>query len=69
MNELVEGVSAKEQSESSGQVDADKSERALGDSVLGDVLDDDLVARQLAESSDLGSIDDPDSGSMGSLPT
>ena len=69
LNELVEGVSAKEQSESSGQVDADKSERAMGDSVLGDVLDDDLVARQLAESSGLGSIDDPDSGSMGSLPT
>jgi len=62
-------VSAKEQSENSGQADADKSERAMGDSASGGVLGDDLVARQLAESNGPGSIDDPDSGSMGSLPT
>ena len=84
LNELVEGVSVTEQGESSDQGIVSKINSAvgdgvlgdgvlgdgvLGDGVLGDTLDDGLVAKQLADSSGLDSIDDPDSGSMGSLPT
>ena len=69
LNELVEGVSVTEQGENSDQGIVSKINSAVGDGVLGDTLDDGLVAKQLADSSGLDSIDDPDSGSMGSLPT
>ena len=69
LNELVDNVSTTTQEEKMSQDTANAGALTIGESVSSNALDDELVAKHLAESSGIGSIDDPDSGSMGSLPT
>ena len=62
LNELVEEVSTKEAADPSADLPA-------SDDASEDGLDTDLGTGQLAESSGIGSLKDPDSGSMGTFPT
>lgn len=62
LNELVQGVSATQKVDSSDEL-------PVHEGVSETDRDADLRTEQLAESSGLGSMKDPDSGSMGSFPS
>ena len=57
LDELIEGVSS-----------ADQKTITAGEGAVDDTLGDDLVADQVIDSGRTGDMDDPDSGSMGTLP-
>ena len=69
LDELVGGMSVENQDSDRDQVDLKKDDPGIDGGTLDDTLNEDLVAEPLTEPGRLGNVDDPDSGSLGSLST